>query len=390
MQPDAVDRSFSRLVVALTFVSFMVSATTRMLETLMPPIAEGLGASLLDMGVVIAAFSIGYGVIQPLTALLADRYGKLRLISSFMLMAGLLTWLAASSISVNQLAFLRFLCGLSLGACIALSLAYIGEFVVFEKRQGVISQFLTGILLGQIFGASFAGLLSESMSWREVFNVFGVLTSMSGALLAALLLLKQASDSQTSTKVGPGIYLEIITSKSAQPILLIGLLEGAFFFSAFAFVASFLRDRQNWDYLSIGLIMTGYGVGGAIYALLSRQLCRMLSSRQRILISGLMLSFAYFLFPWLSSKTSFFLCFAGIGFGFYMLHLILQTQATEMYPKARGAAMCMFALVIFIGQSIGAPIFALMIYSLDYPVSYALSAFFCLMFALIFRRQQER
>ncbi|MGA1554170.1 MAG: MFS transporter, partial [Burkholderiaceae bacterium] len=111
MQPDAVDRSFSRLVVALTFVSFMVSATTRMLETLMPPIAEGLGANLLDMGIVIAAFSIGYGVIQPLTALLADRYGKLRLISSFMLTAGFLTWLAASSNSVNQLALLRFLSG---------------------------------------------------------------------------------------------------------------------------------------------------------------------------------------------------------------------------------------------------------------------------------------
>jgi predicted MFS family arabinose efflux permease len=136
--------------------------------------------------------------------------------------------------------------------------------------------------------------------------------------------------------------------------------------------------------------MTGYGVGGAVYALLSRHICRMLNSRQRILISGLMLSSAYFLFPWLTSKTSFFVCFAGIGFGFYMLHLILQTQATEMYPQARGAAMCMFALVIFIGQSIGAPIFALMIHSLDYPVSYALSAFLCLMFALIFRRQQER
>lgn len=390
MQPDAVDRSFSRLVVALTFVSFMVSATTRMLETLMPPIAEGLSASLLDMGIVIAAFSIGYGVIQPLTALLADRYGKLRLISSFMLTAGFLTWLAASSSSVNQLAFLRFLSGLSLGACIALSLAYIGEFVIFEKRQGVISQFLTGVLLGQIFGASFAGLLSESMSWREVFNVFGVLTSASGALLGALVIFRQANDSQTSTKVGPGIYLKIITAKSAQPILLIGLLEGAFFFSAFAFVASFLRDHHHWDYLSIGLVMTGYGVGGAVYALLSRHLCRMLSSRQRILISGLMLSFAYFLFPWLSSKTSFFLCFAVIGFGFYMLHLILQTQATEMYPQARGAAMCMFALVIFVGQSIGAPIFAVMIYSLDYSVSYALSAIFCLMFALIFRRQQAR
>ena len=153
MLPFEVDHRFTRLVWALTFVSFMVSATTRMLETLLPPIAEGLGASLLDMGIVIGAFSVGYGIVQPLTALLADRYGKLRLVSGFMLVAGLFTWISARSISVNELAFLRFLSGSSLGACIALSLAYIGEFVVFDRRQNVISRFLTGILMGQIFGA---------------------------------------------------------------------------------------------------------------------------------------------------------------------------------------------------------------------------------------------
>ena len=390
MLPFEVDHRFTRLVWALTFVSFMVSATTRMLETLLPPIAEGLGASLLDMGIVIGAFSVGYGLVQPLTALLADRYGKLRLVSGFMLVAGLFTWISARSISVNELAFLRFLSGSSLGACIALSLAYIGEFVVFDRRQNVISRFLTGILMGQIFGASVAGLLSQSMSWREVFHVFGVLTSLSGLTLALMIFYKQAIDSKTSTRVGLGIYWRIATSACARPILFIGFLEGVFFFSAFAFVASFLRDSLGWDYLSIGLTMTWYGFGGAAYALLSRKICSYINSRQRILVSGLLLSSSYLFFPWLSSTTSFFLCFSCIGFGFYMLHLILQTEATEMYPDARGAAMCMFALFIFLGQSVGAPAFAYMIHEFQYPISYSVSALSCFALALIFRRQQAR
>ena len=132
-----------------------------------------------------------------------------------------------------------------------------------------------------------------------MFHVFGVLTSLSGLTLALMIFYKQAIDSKTSTRVGLGIYWRIATSACARPILFIGFLEGVFFFSAFAFVASFLRDSLGWDYISIGLTMTGYGFGGAAYALLSRKICSYINSRQRILVSGLLLSSSYLFFPWL-------------------------------------------------------------------------------------------
>jgi hypothetical protein len=39
--------------------------------------------------------------------------------------------------------------------------------------------------------------------------------------------------------------------------------------------------------------------------------------------------------------------------GFYMLHATLQTQATQMAPSRRGAAVALFACALFFGQSIG-------------------------------------
>ena len=45
-------------------------------------------------------------------------------------------------------------------------------------------------------------------------------------------------------------------------------------------------------------------------------------------------------------------CF-GAGLGFYMLHNTLQTNATQMAPERRGAAVALFASLFFIGQSIG-------------------------------------
>jgi YNFM family putative membrane transporter len=380
---------FRHLIWALTFVSFMVSATTRMLETLLPPIAEGLGASLIDMGMVIGAFSVGYGIVQPLTALFAERLGKLKLISTLMVAGGIFTYACSGSNTISELTIFRFFSGLSLGACIALSLAYIGEFVAFEERQSIITRFLTGILLGQIFGACAAGLLSEAMSWRQVFDSFGALTAFSGLLLASLIFRRRVSDSKTNGTVNPLVYWNVLTSQSARPTLLIAFLEGTFFFSSFAFVASFLRDIHQWDYLKIGLIMTGYGFGGAGYAFLSASINAKITTSKRIFFAGLTVAFAYGLFPWLTNGLSFFICFMAIGFGFYMLHVILQTNATEMYPQARGASMCMFALLIFTGQSLGAPAFAQLIILLDYKASYALSAIACLGLALLFRKYQH-
>jgi predicted MFS family arabinose efflux permease len=44
------------------------------------------------------------------------------------------------------------------------------------------------------------------------------------------------------------------------------------------------------------------------------------------------------------------------GFGFYGLHNTLQTNATQMAPERRGAAMALFASLFFLGQSFGVAI----------------------------------
>ncbi|MGC1278854.1 MAG: MFS transporter, partial [Xanthobacteraceae bacterium] len=47
--------------------------------------------------------------------------------------------------------------------------------------------------------------------------------------------------------------------------------------------------------------------------------------------------------------------------GFYMLHNTLQTNATQMTPQARGTAVAVFSSAIFIGQTVGVALGALII-----------------------------
>ena len=51
-------------------------------------------------------------------------------------------------------------------------------------------------------------------------------------------------------------------------------------------------------------------------------------------------------------------CFLA-GLGFYMLHNTLQTNATQMAPQRRGAAVALFASCLFMGQAVGVAVASL-------------------------------
>jgi len=42
-----------------------------------------------------------------------------------------------------------------------------------------------------------------------------------------------------------------------------------------------------------------------------------------------------------------------LGFGYYMVHNTLQTNATQMLPQARSTAVAGFSSTLFLGQSAG-------------------------------------
>lgn len=74
------------------------------------------------------------------------------------------------------------------------------------------------------------------------------------------------------------------------------------------------------------------------------------------------------------------------GFGFYCLHNTLQTNATQMAPAARGAAMSLFACFLFIGQSLGVSGAAWVADNLSDQLIFACSGAGLLLLALIVAR----
>lgn len=131
------------------------------------------------------------------------------------------------------------------------------------------------------------------------------------------------------------------------------MTEGALAFGALAFIPSLLQRHHEVSLSVAGGIAACYGVGGFLYTRVARHLLGRLGESGLATMGGVLLligfvSFAYVpLLAWAPVA-----CLLS-GFGFYCLHNTLQTNATQMAPAARGAAMSLFACFLFIGQSAG-------------------------------------
>jgi predicted MFS family arabinose efflux permease len=147
----------------------------------------------------------------------------------------------------------------------------------------------------------------------------------------------------------------------ARVVLITILVEGAIVFGALAFVPSALHERFAISLTAAGAIVSAYGFGGVAYTLVAKPLVERLGERGLALGGGavMLVSFAAL---WLAPSAGVALaaCFV-LGFGFYMLHNTLQTNATQMSPTARGIAVAMFASCFFVGQSIGVGLASLIV-----------------------------
>lgn len=122
-----------------------------------------------------------------------------------------------------------------------------------------------------------------------------------------------------------------------------------------------LHDRYRISLTAAGAIVAAFGFGGVAYTLCARRLVVRLGERGLAQAGGGVTLLGFGLL-WLAVdwRLALVACFV-MGFGFYMLHNTLQTNATPMAPAARGTAVAMFASFFFIGQSAGVALAALLV-----------------------------
>lgn len=375
-----------RTLVLLALAGFVSGASMRVSDPLLPTLATEFGARIRDVAWVLTAFTAAYGLFQVIHGSLGDRFGKLRMIAIGLMLAAVAAAGCAFAASLPVLVLFRFLTGMTAGAVIPLSLAFIGDKVDYAGRQALLGRFIAGTLLGQSFGPLIGGVLSDTVGWRATFLLLGAAFLATGALLTREA---RVLDDRGGGRHAPPWqrYGAMLRSARARPVLATVGIEGFLFFGAFGFVGTHLKLRFGLSDTEAGLAVAGFGVGGLAYSLVVGRLVRRLGETGLVRGGGIVLLVCFgavALAPTASLAAPFVL---AMGFGFYMLHNTLQVRATEMAPEARGAAVSFFALSLFLGQAVGVFTYGWIGEHVGYAPAFAVTGAALLLLSLRFRAQ---
>src|SRR3954466_7728617 len=77
----------------------------------------------------------------------------------------------AVAADVGLLFALRVVAGAAAGGVVPLALALMGDRIPLERRQVAIGRFLVAVILGQLSGSTFAGLIEGQVGWQGVFAI---------------------------------------------------------------------------------------------------------------------------------------------------------------------------------------------------------------------------
>jgi len=386
--------SATSAITLLALASFAAQAMVRVTDSLLPQIAADLNVSVGATSIVVTAYLLAHGSVQLVIGPIGDRFGKYLCVS--IAAAGSTAMVVACGLapSLPVLVAARLACGLATGWIIPFALAFVGDVIPYERRQQVIGRFLSGQILGQLFGQAAGGVLGDYFGWRNVFFILAALLAAATLGLFYELWRNPITHANaTPQHRGRGFiadYSAVLRSPWARAVIAIAFIEAAAMFGAFTYVGADLHLRFGVGFTLVGLFVGAFAIGGLIYSLSVRALVNRFGQTGLAAGGGALLALAYLT---LAFEPHYWIAPAAIltiGLGFYMLHNTLQTNATQMTPQARGTAVAIFSASLYLGQTAGVAAGGVIFDRFTAVPVFLIAAAVLLALALWFARQLKR
>ncbi|HEX3760983.1 MAG TPA: MFS transporter [Kofleriaceae bacterium] len=138
-------------------------------------------ASKAAVALTVSAPTAAVALCAPLVGLLADRWGRRRVIVGSLLVLAAVTALAATASGLHALVAWRFAEGMVIPGAYVVCLAYLADEVDPGGLGRALGAMVTGNVIGGFAGRVIAGAVTEAAGWRTAFVVLGVVR-LAGAL----------------------------------------------------------------------------------------------------------------------------------------------------------------------------------------------------------------
>ena len=222
---------------------------------LMPVFAKDLGASGLWLGLMLAAFSISRGILQPFVGVWSDKYGRKRFVVTGLAVYATISFVYILASSPQELTAMRLVHGAGSAMVIPVITAYIGDLTPRGKEGQYMAYLNIAIFGGLGAGPLIGGLLKDYATIDAAFGLMGVLSAV--ALLLAVILLPPGKGEGPSEESQALAHLrQTLRSSRVLGILSYRAFTAIAVGPTFAFLPVLMDNKLGASALAIGLVVT--------------------------------------------------------------------------------------------------------------------------------------
>jgi EmrB/QacA subfamily drug resistance transporter len=267
---------------ALVLSGLVLALDMTILITALPTLSARLGASTTELQWIANGYTLALGGLMLPAGVLADRYGRRRLLLGGLLLFGVASVVASMMTTASGLIAMRVLMGAAGAVIMPLTLSILPTIFSEEERPRAVAAAAAGAFLGLPFGPLVAGWLLTHFAWGSVFLINAPVVAL--ALAGVALFVPESRDPAAPRIDWMGAVLAVVGICAlvegiiaepdhgwTDPVVLLALLGGAALLAGFVVreltTASPLVDlrlfrdgRFAWStaaFMLVGFAMTG-------------------------------------------------------------------------------------------------------------------------------------
>jgi ACDE family multidrug resistance protein len=318
-----------------------------------PDILVDLGVDDGRAGILVAAASLPGIAVAPLIGVLADRYGRRRILVPCLVVFAVFGMMAAFAPSFEWLLLARFGQGVGSAGLINLATILISDTWTGVDRARMLGYNSAILTVSLAVLPAVGGVLTDLGSWRYSFAPYAL-----GLVTAVVVMVRlQGTPGDRSTSVGTQIRAAAAAARRPQVLAPLGLAFVTFVmvFGLFLTVLPLHLEREFGLAASQrGLLLSVPALGATAGALLLGRVRRQLRSRHVVVVGFALFTVAYPVVGLAGSLVL--LAVAGVIYGFgegLVLPTLTDIVAESAPDSSRGAVLSLQVSAIRAGQSAG-------------------------------------
>lgn len=338
-------------------IFFVIGTTITSLDrSVIAPLLLGMsrefGTGIATIAAGSSFYFLAYGFSQPIWGKWSDRLGRIKVIQVSLVIGGIADLICLFHLPLEVFFFLRAVAGFGMAAAFPASLIYLSDAIPNERlRQPIITYLTAGVAVGLVGGTALGGLFVETIGWRWIFGVIGIL-----ALSLAYTIRVIPNEIPTANKFSTFQTFKLIFQNKWTTILYtLVLIEGTVLLGAFALTVPAYEQVIKSASIS-GLVTSIYGFSVLGVSFFVSKVSKNWSAIKLFSIGGASAIIGYVLLAYdiTTLTVAISVIFQGIAWVFF--HTTLQAWITSIKSPVKSSAISLFAAFLFFGSAIGSTV----------------------------------